>query len=325
MDDSILVDLIGREYGLVVDRLSFLKQAWVAHTYAVDCIGGRRLFLKFYEQERQARFYARDLAFYLSLSDQLVQEQLLPAVAHPVPTQDQRFAVSFDDHLLILFDWIEGQTVGFGPLSDEVLAKAAVAVGTLHKSTPQIGWPNPPREEFDLPFQEALLNNLDALETITSADSAGKQGLQDLLLPRKDEVQRLLVRLEELQARVRGTYHAMVVCHTDLHGGNMILDDQGVLHLVDWEGAVLAPPEHDLHFFEWDPRFESLFLPHYERAFRPIHLDGDTLGFYYCRRNLEDLAEWVVRILYENNGDEQDREDLAGIIEDCISGWPSLS
>jgi len=324
MDDSILVDLIGREYGLQVERLTYLKQAWVAHCYVVDCAGNERFFLKFYEQERQARFYARDLGFYLSLSDQLVQEQLLPTVAHPVPTRDRTLSVSFQDHLLILFDWIEGQTVGFERLSDEVLAKAASAVGTLHKSTPQILWPNPPREEFDLPFQESLMNNLDVLETITSVDSAGKQGLRDLLLPRKNEVRRLLVRLGELQARVRGTYHAMVVCHTDLHGGNMILDNQGRLHLLDWEGAILAPPEHDLHFFEWDPRFEGLFLPHYERAFRPIHLDGDTLGFYYYRRNLEDLAEWVVRILYEDNGDEQDREDLEGIVEDCISGWPTL-
>jgi hypothetical protein len=33
---------------------------------------------------------------------------------------------------------------------------------------------------------------------------------------------------------------------------------------------------------------------------------------------------WVTRILYENNGEKQDQEDLEGIAEDCISGWPYL-
>jgi hypothetical protein len=324
VDDQILTKLICQAYGLPVEHLTYLKQAWVAHCYAVDCAGDRQFFLKHYERERQARFYARDLEFYLSLCDQLAQKQLLPTVARPVPTLHKQFSLSFDGHLLILFEWIEGQTVGFGRLSEEVLIKAATAVGRLHKSTPQIEWPNPPRETFDLPFQEALLNNLDVLEGIASADSIGKQGLRDLLLPRKDEVRRLVTRLGELQARVRGTYHAMVICHTDLHGGNMILDDRGMLHLLDWEGATFAPPEHDLIFFEWDERFKSLFLPHYERAFRPTRLDREMLGFYYYRRNLEDLAEWVTRILYEDNGDEQDREDLEGIVEDCISSWPYL-
>jgi hypothetical protein len=46
--------------------------------------------------------------------------------------------------------------------------------------------------------------------------------------------------------------------------------------------------------------------------------------FYLYRRNLEDLIDWVFRILYENADEEQDRNDLRGIVEDCMSGWPYL-
>jgi thiamine kinase-like enzyme len=328
MDNHALLDVIRHQYGLPAERLTYLKQAWVAHCYAVDgavdAAGSERFFVKFYEQERQARLYARDLEFYLSVSDQLVRKQLLPHIAHPVPTLSGRFAHAFDGHLLILFHWIEGQTAGFERLADDVLAQVATLVGKLHASTPQIEWPDPPREDFGFPFEDALLKNLQALEGITPADTPGKQGLRDLLLPRKGEILRLLDRLRELQAIVRAKDIERVLCHTDLHGGNMMLDAQGALHLVDWENAVLAPPEHDLHFFEWDDRFVELFLPRYERAFRPVRLGDEVFSFYYHRRNLEDLAEWVVRILYENNGDEQDQIDLAGIAEDCISGWPYL-
>jgi Ser/Thr protein kinase RdoA (MazF antagonist) len=325
MDDRGLADVLERAYGWQVVHLAYLKQAWVAHCYAVDCAGGRRFFLKHYEQERQARLYARDLEFYLSLCDQLAHKQLLPAVARPVPTTNGQFALSLDGGLLILFHWIEGQTVGFERLADDVLCKAATAVGKLHASTPQIKWTDPPRERFDLPFERGLRHSLDLLPRITSADSAGKQGLRELLLPRRDEIVHLLGRLRELQARARSVDVEPVICHTDLHGGNMMLDGQGVLHLVDWEGAWLAPPEHDLFFFEWDERFETHFLPHYQDAYRPVRPKGELFAFYHTRRNMEDLAEWVVRILYENNGDDQDREDLEGIVEDCISGWPTLA
>jgi spectinomycin phosphotransferase len=324
MNDTLLIDVLHREYGLQVERLTYLKQAWVAHCYAVDCAGGKRYFCKFYEQERQARTYARDLEFYLSLSHQLVHKRLLPTAACPVPTLRKQFAVPFDGHLLILFHWIEGRTVGFERFPDDLLAKLATLIGRLHASTPQIDWPNPPREGFDLPFEEGLLQGLDALEGITSADTPGKRGLRRLLLPRRAEILELLERLKELQALVRAGDVERVICHTDLHGGNLILDDRGRLHVLDWEGAMFAPAEHDLFFFAWEERFWELFLPRYERAFRPVRLDSATFGFYSYRRNLEDLAEWIVRILYENNGQAQDREDLQGIAEDCISGWPYL-
>jgi spectinomycin phosphotransferase len=232
--------------------------------------------------------------------------------------------VPLNGHLLILFHWIEGQTVGFERLPDDILAKLSTLVGTLHASTLQIDWPNPPREGFGIPFEDKLMSGLDALAGITPVDTFGKQELRRLLLPRRDEIQGLLDRLKELQALVRAQDKEMVFCHTDLHGGNLMLDDGGALYVLDWEGAWLAPPEHDLFFFAWDERFWDLFLPRYERAFRPVRLDSATFGFYFYRRNLEDLAEWFVRILYENNGEEQDRQDLQGVAEDCISGWPYL-
>lgn len=324
MDGQILIDILQQQYGLQVACLTYLKQAWVAHCYAVDCAGGERFFLKFYEQEQQARLYARDLAFYLSMSHQLHSKQLLPDVAYPVPTRGGQFSVSLDDHLLILFPWIDGRTIGFVRFEDDILARVATLVGTLHKSTPQIEWPDPPRESFGLPFEENLCRGLQELEKVTSTDTAGQQGLRDLLLPCRDEALGLLDRLRELQSLVQARDHEMVVCHTDLHGGNLMVDERGRLHIVDWESSLLAPPEHDLHFFAWDVRFWDLFLPRYEAAFHPVRLDSATFGFYYYRRNLEDLAEWVVRILYENNGAERDREDLEGIREDCISGWPYL-
>lgn len=324
IDKTALIETVCREYGLHIERLTFVPVGWVAHCYVADCAGGGRYFLKLCGDSDQTPTIASDLDFYLPLTWQLCSKQILPHVACPVRTRAGRFTARLDNHLLILFDFIEGKTVGFGRLSDEILVKLAGLLGTLHKSASKIEVEQPLYERFDIAFENDLLNGLYVLAGITSGDRKGKQELRKLLLPRKDEILGYLHRLKELQALAKGAGKEMVVCHTDLHGENLMMDDQGNLYILDWEGAMIAPPEHDLFFFAWDDRFWDLFLPNYEREFGPTSLDSNLFGFYYYRRNLEDLTAWVVRILYYNTSEEQDKADLRGIVEDCISGRPYL-
>ena len=209
-------------------------------------------------------------------------------------------------------------------MSCDVLAKLASMIGVLHRATPKIAVEKPFVEGFDIAFEGDLMDGLDALESITLDDGRGRRELRELLLPLKDELLGHLDRLKELQASARAVEKSMVVCHTDLHGENLMMDERGNLYIIDLEGAMIAPPEHDLFFFAGYDYFWDLFLPNYEREFGPVNLDSKVFGFYYYRRNLEDLTDWVVRILYYNTGYEQDREDIEEITEDCIAGWPYL-
>jgi spectinomycin phosphotransferase len=158
------------------------------------------------------------------------------------------------------------------------------------------------------------------LATITLGDRRGRWELRELLLPQEDELLSRLDRLRELQALARASDREMVVCHTDLHGENLMMDGRSELYIIDWEGAMIAPPEHDLFFLAGYDTFWDDLLPIYEDEKGPVDLDSNVFGFYYYRRNLEDLTDWIVRILYHNTDYEQDREDLRGIAKDCIAG-----
>jgi spectinomycin phosphotransferase len=324
MDKAVLIGTVRQEYGLQIESLTFSPTDWTAYCYVAECAHGERYFLKLTSDSGLMPFAASDRDFYLPLTHQLCTKRILPNVACPVRAIDGRFTVRCGDHVLILFHFIEGRPVGFGRLPDDMLAQLARLVGILHASTPQITVENPLLESFDIAFEDALMDGLDALERITSADRSGKQELRRLLLSRKDELLRHLDRLRELRTLARAVDKDMVVCHTDLHGGNLVVDGEGQLYILDWENAMIAPPEHDLFFFAGHDIFWDHFLPIYERENGPVDLDSRIFGFYYYRRNLEDLTDFVVRILHYNTENEQDREDLAGIAEDCIAGWPYL-
>ena len=51
-----------------------------------------------------------------------------------------------------------------------------------------------------------------------------------------------------LQRRLQTQAQDWVVCHADLHNGNSLIAKDGALYIVDWDTAMLAPPERDLMF-----------------------------------------------------------------------------
>lgn len=77
---------------------------------------------------------------------------------------------------------------------------------------------------------------------------------------------------------------------------------------------------HGLFMFTGD-HFPA-FLAEYRRWAGDVPLHADLFAFYFYRRNLEDLTAWIVRILYENTDEAQNRIDLEGIQHDCIAAWP---
>jgi hypothetical protein len=310
-------------YALRVERLTFLPVGFASLCYAVECADGTRRFLRLSDGGGFVPFTASDPEFYLPLTHQLHTCGILPNVPHPARTLDGRFQTRFDGWRLVLFNYIEGTVVGLDGLHGGVLQELARLVGVLHKSRSLIDLSNPVVERFDIAFEGPLLSGLDALAELGGSERRGKRVLRDLLLPHRSEVLALLARLREYQSLARGRGKPMVICHTDLHGENLMVDRRGALHILDWEGAMLAPPEHDLCFFAGDDRFWDIFLPSYEAEFGRVDIDIDVVGFYLYRRNLEDLADYVVRIL-RGSDEARDDADLTGISEDCIRGWSDL-
>jgi len=323
IDKRALIDTVRQDYGIDAAHLTFIPLGEVSYSYIVDSADGDRYFLKRLDGSRLGRISASRLDFTLPVTWSLHSQGLFRNLPLPIRTRNGDLYTHFDGLPLILFDYIAGRTLdGEHPLADATLAELARSVAIIHESTPEITVNNPCVERFDIPFESDLLEGLDELGRITGRDRWGRQALRDLLLPRKSQVLGYLERLRDLQRMVRAVPKERVLCHTDLWGGNLIRGEDGNLYILDWEGAVLAPPEHDL--FAFAKGHFDLFLTTYERERGPVRLDDDVFRFYFYRRNLEDLTDWVFRILHENTKEEQDRHDLEGIVEECMSGWPHL-
>jgi len=324
IDKNQLIDTLRDAYGLSATRLT----GEVAHSYVVTCADDVRYYLKVLDRSRLAFINASRLDFYLPLTYKLFAEGHFRFLTYPIKTLAGAFSTTFGgapkfgDAPLILFNFIEGVNPHGDAMTEPATWRTlAQHLAAIHNSSRIVDVARAPREIFDIHFEDALLDGLRALPSVVDADGPGRCALRDLLLPRQDAILRYLDRLHALAVRAREIAPPLVLCHTDIHSYNLLVSDDGV-YILDWEGAMLAPREHDLFMFTGD--HFSTFLAEYRHGVGDVPLHADLFAFYFHRRMLEDLTDWIVRILYENTSEAQNQIDLTGMKEECIAGWPTI-
>lgn len=130
-----------------------------------------------------------------------------------------------------------------------------------------------------------------------------------------------LVYLEELTKKLKKEKILnLVVCHTDPIRHNIIINKTGKIHLIDWDSVILAPCEKDLWFYI-NEEFNLDFISSYMNIRKIERLDEDIIVFLFYYRVLQDLTDWIYRILFEKISQEQIESDFQGLEEDI---WPVL-
>ena len=63
---------------------------------------------------------------------------------------------------------------------------------------------------------------------------------------KRDEIDHLVARAEALASALRARSLELVLCHSDIHPGNLLLGANDALYIVDWDNPLFAPKERDL-------------------------------------------------------------------------------
>jgi len=121
----------------------------------------------------------------------------------------------------------------------------------------------------------------------------------------------LVSRAEQLAQILTAQPRERVLCHSDVHGSNVLIGADDALYIVDWDDPILAPKERDLMYVGGAQGFvghtaqeeEALFYHGYGRAL----VDPFALAYYRYERIAEDIAIYCQQLLLSDSGG-QDRE-----------------
>ena len=304
--DELILSRLQEEYGLRVSELQFLPIGADLRTavYRVAAEGGTAYFLKL-----RRNFKEVIVLVPLLLKDKDAQEILVP-----FETQSGRHWSDFDQYKLILYPFIEGKD-GF---EQELTDQHRQTLGAAFKRIHTVQLPSALRdlirkESFSPEWRQDMSSFLELAGSKTFDDSTAAK-LAGFINANQDEIRRIIQRSEELAYQVRSQPLDLVLCHSDIHGGNILISNRGELYIVDWDDPLLAPKERDLMFIGggideiWKTeREQSLFYEGYGKT----DMNVAALAYYRYERVIEDLVVICEQILSTDDGGA-DRERSYG-------------
>ncbi len=234
---------------------------------------------------------------------ELLQGAGVEQLIHPIKTKAGKSAHQVGDLTLIVYPFIQGED-GFSRfLNDEQWIALGKALRQVHEmKVPAALQAKIRRENFSPKWREAIRSffNQDI-----SVDDEIALKLWKFLKDNRALIQQLVDRSEELSLKVREKPLKFALCHSDIHGGNVLIEDKNALYIVDWDDPILAPKERDLMFIGggvgnvWNrPHEEKLFYQGYGQT----EVDSDLLAYYRNERIVVDIVEYIQELLLKPAG-----------------------
>ena len=212
---------------------------------------------------------------------------------------------------LILYPFVEGRDGYQVNLTDRQWRELGAALKSIHTVIlPCALRERIPAEAYSPHYRDRLKTFLGRIEKEDYEDPvAGKMAA--FLKANRNEVLDLVGRAERLAMQLQAQSPEFVVCHSDIHAGNVLIDTNGDLYIVDWDDPILALKERDL-MYPGGGQFAGWRTPHEEEAlfyqgYGPTTVDPAALAYYRYERILVDIAIYCEQLLSSNAGGE-DRE-----------------
>jgi spectinomycin phosphotransferase len=310
LDVDKIVASLEAHYGLRVTSATFLPLVYDpnAAVYEVVSRDGTAYFLKV----RSGWVHEPSLLVPRALIDLGIPNVLAPLRARSsslwCPLGD------YPDYSIVLYPFLRGESAMVVGLFDDQWRELGSTLREVHAS--KLGENlrgRLPVETFSLP-SAVLVRRLLTLVGETEFGGAAAARLAAFLREHDDRIRRILARAEALGGSLRTKPFEHVLCHADIHAANVLVGDDGRIHLIDWDGPLVAPRERDLLFVVGskiaravEPREEALFF----EGYGPAEIDPEALVYYRYERSIEDIGEFGKSVFLDPSFGERARAEEA--------------
>ncbi|MFK7800807.1 MAG: phosphotransferase [Anaerolineae bacterium] len=306
--DQKIIEHLRKEYGLQLKTLTHLPIGADSDSavYRAEATDQTAYFLKL----RSGPFDETSVTLLKHYHD-LGISQIIACI----PTQMDQLWGEFGRYKTMLYPFIEGKNGYEQTLSDRNWAEFGHALKQIHTADiPASIKGNIRRESFSAEHRNSVRGFLNQIEQTEYADPVARE-LAAFLKVKRPVVLDLIGRTEALAHGLKAQPFETIVCHSDLHAGNLLISPDDSLFIVDWDAPILAPKERDLMYIGGallssgisDQAEEFRFYNMYGE----INLNEDALVYYRCERIIEDISEYCKELLLSDAGGADRHQSLA--------------
>jgi spectinomycin phosphotransferase len=302
--DEIIISRLQKEYGLSVVQLTFLPLGADLGTAVYRVIADDRTayFLKL-----RKGFEEIVVAVPIFLKSQGIQE-----IISPIETNSNQGWADFGEYKMILYPFVEGKNGFETELTDQHRRTLGAALKRIHtaKVPPELK-SLIPQETFSAKYRESMKSFQEQAENNSYQDTIAAK-LAGFMKSKRMEINLLIERAEGLASELQSKLVEFVLCHTDIHGGNILIGRGGQpsapkdnLYIVDWDNPLLAPKERDLMFIGggideiWKTKGDEA---EFYEGYGKTDINIAALAYYRYERIIEDLVAFCKQLLLTNEG-----------------------
>jgi spectinomycin phosphotransferase len=313
IEREMLEACMREEYGLVPATMDYLPigRDMNAGVYRVVSEAGAPYLLK----AKSGEFYAASCTVARYLHDQGID-----SVVAPVPTKSDVLRSRAGERTVLVYPYLEGET-GWAGMSDEHWKTAGAIVRQIHEvAVPPSGFEGVRSETFDASGYARSIDNIDTdLAPVKARERPSGRALRAAWSEHCSTIYALLASLEKLSAVLRSGSRPYVICHADMHPGNLLRDRAGRVYLVDWDDVMLAPRERDFIFAGEPASVRDSGSPFFE-GYRETKVDWILLTYYRYERVIQDLVEDAGQVLYREDLSEGVKAEAASAFRASLEG-----
>jgi spectinomycin phosphotransferase len=310
LSDSIITDCLNASYGIQVLSLTPLPlgadvNASVYKAQTLD----QSYFIKL------KRGHHQDIGVQITeLLEHVGVKQIIP----PMRTIRGKAVQPIGDFTLIVYPFINGQNGFSHALTEDQWIELGKALRQLHTlKVPPFIQQKIRQESYSPKWRQAVRSIYTHLERTLSSDEIALK-LQNFIKKKVKEIRQLVDCAEQLGEKLKHNPPKCVLCHSDIHAGNVLVDTTNALYLVDWDEPIMAPKERDLMFIGggvgsvWNkPHEQQLFYQGYGKT----EINSTALAYYRHERIVEDIAIYSRELLLKT-GSVKDRLEMYGQLTD---------
>ena len=302
-------------YGLQAVRIEFLPigNDATAFVYRVETQAGETYFLKL----KRGLLYEASLAV-----PRYLKEQGIRPVVAPLPDRSGELRKSLDGYSLILYPFIPGATGMETGLSRQQWVEFGAVLKTIHSTRLPAGLEQMVDKETFIPAWSEMVRRLDALIQDVHFNDPLERELSAFWLERQAEILRIVERAGALGRLLQERSPRFVLCHSDIHTANLILDPGGQLFIIDWDHPLFAPPERDLMFVTGDEpksQAEEWFFHGYGET----SIDPLALAYYAYEWVVQEIGDYGERVFLTKDQGEITKKNRCRVSSNCsnLATW----
>ncbi len=310
LPDQRIIDCLKADYGINATMLTFLPlgadiDASVYKAYANDQSS-------FFVKLKLLKTDSLDISATIQT---LLHDAGIQQIISPVKTVHGQSTQRINEFTLIVYPFVEGQDGFSRDLTNDQWITFGKALRQVHEFHVPPLIKNQIKQELYSPqwrkSARSIYATIDAPQFKPSGDETSCK-LLTFMKKHKESIERLVNRAEQLAQKIHKQSVEFVLCHSDIHAGNLLIGNDGALYLVDWDQPIMAPKERDLMFIGggianvWNNPLEEEF---FYKGYGKTEINRTILAYYRHERIVEDIAFYAQTLLLTTSGGK-DRPEM---------------